>query len=185
MSPAILAARDRVAQPWKNGGGVTREIAVEPPGAGFDSFGWRISTAVVASDGPFSMFVGVDRVLTVLDGRLGLVVGEAGQRVVLTPSTEPLAFPGDVPVLGDTEGGPVVDLNVMVRRGAWIAGVERRTLSGPAEVRSEAEVCLVWADGPFEGVEAEDVVRLDRGDAVVLRPLAGPTEIIVIELRRA
>ena len=48
MTHTLLAAKDRIAQPWKNGGGVTREIAVEPPGAGFDSFGWRVSTAVVA-----------------------------------------------------------------------------------------------------------------------------------------
>lgn len=181
----LLAARDRIAQPWKNGGGITREIAVEPPGAGFDNFGWRISTAVVASDGPFSMFPGIDRVLTVLEGRLGLLVGDKPERIVLTAASDPLAFAGDVPVQGDIEGGAVVDLNVMVRRGQWTAKVERRRVEAAAQVRSTAEVCLVWACGPFEGVEPDDMVRLDAGEAVALQPSAGPTEIIVIELRRA
>ncbi len=79
----------------------------------------------------------------------------------------------------------MVDLNVMVRRGQWTAKVERRRVEAAAQVRSTAEVCLVWACGPFEGVEPDDMVRLDAGEAVALRPSAGPTEIIVIELRRA
>jgi environmental stress-induced protein Ves len=29
----ILRARERFAVPWKNGGGVTREVAVHPPGS--------------------------------------------------------------------------------------------------------------------------------------------------------
>jgi environmental stress-induced protein Ves len=41
----VLRARDVPATPWKNGGGVTREIAVHPQGAGFDDFVWRLSMA--------------------------------------------------------------------------------------------------------------------------------------------
>ena len=56
------------ATPWKNGGGVTREIVCQPPGAGMDAFDWRVSIAHIASDGPFSAFAGVDRIITLLEG---------------------------------------------------------------------------------------------------------------------
>jgi environmental stress-induced protein Ves len=56
------------ATPWKNGGGVTREIACHPPQAGMQNFDWRISIAHIASDGDFSVFAGVDRVITLLEG---------------------------------------------------------------------------------------------------------------------
>lgn len=42
--------------PWKNGGGITTEIAIAPPGATLDAFDWRISTARVEAAGPFSRF---------------------------------------------------------------------------------------------------------------------------------
>ena len=31
--------------PWKNGGGVTTELATDPPGAALDAFNWRLSLA--------------------------------------------------------------------------------------------------------------------------------------------
>jgi environmental stress-induced protein Ves len=56
-------------QAWKNGGGVTREIAVFPDGAGSDDFIWRISVADVTAGGPFSVFPGIDRYIAVIDGK--------------------------------------------------------------------------------------------------------------------
>jgi len=64
----ILKASDRKPQPWKNGGGTTREVCAFPPGATLDGFDWRLSMATVAKDGPFSAFPGIDRVLIVLAG---------------------------------------------------------------------------------------------------------------------
>jgi hypothetical protein len=43
-----------------SGAGETREIISFPPDA--LQFGWRASIATIASDGPFSLFAGVDRV---------------------------------------------------------------------------------------------------------------------------
>ena len=47
----VFPAAARQSRPWKNGGGETAEIVVWPPGAGFDGFDWRVSTARVAQDG--------------------------------------------------------------------------------------------------------------------------------------
>ena len=64
MDVRILRAADRVPAAWKNGGGVTREVASWPEQAGLDGFDWRISLAEVAAGGPFSVFPGVDIVRT-------------------------------------------------------------------------------------------------------------------------
>lgn len=78
MTVRILRAAGRAAAPWKNGGGVTREIAAGPEGAGMDTFAWRVSLADVGADGPFSVFPEVTRVLTVVDGAgMELTAGES------------------------------------------------------------------------------------------------------------
>lgn len=64
----LLRARDYRRMPWKNGGGETVEIAVFPTNAGVDAFDWRISIATVATNGPFSIFPGIDRTLSILSG---------------------------------------------------------------------------------------------------------------------
>jgi environmental stress-induced protein Ves len=124
MSFVVLPAARRQALPWRNGGGITREIAAAPPGAGFDAFHWRISTAEIHDPGPFSRFDGVDRVLTVLTGRLQLKL-EGQNTIVLDDATEPHSFPGEAPVHGAPLGGPVTDLNVMVRRDGFTGTVRR------------------------------------------------------------
>ena len=103
--PQIHRAADRIAMTWKNGGGVTREVAAYPPGAGLDDFDWRVSMATVEAGGPFSVFPGVDRVLAVLEGRLALAIdGARADRA--WPGLPPLAFPGDVSGRGRSDRRP-------------------------------------------------------------------------------
>src|SRR5260370_34332900 len=93
----ILRARDRPASPWKNGGGVTRQIGLFPEDASLADFDWRVSLATVAAAGPFSTFPGVDRLMLVLDGRLTLDMAGASP-VTLDGASPTFAFPGDAPV---------------------------------------------------------------------------------------
>lgn len=126
-----LPAADRVAVPWKNGGGVTREVCVFPAGAGMDDFLWRISMAEVAEAGPFSVFEGIDRHLTLLRGRLQLTFDD--REVVLGPG-DSLVFDGAARCHGTPLDGPVSDLNVMTRRGqvtAMVRQVEGHTVAMP------------------------------------------------------
>lgn len=110
---------------WKNGGGVTREIACVPAGAGLDDFEWRVSIARIAQAGPFSAFAGIDRVITLLAGpgvRLRSGDGRIDHR--LDRPLAPFAFPGECPIDAQLLGGPCDDLNVMVRRGRHRAAVQ-------------------------------------------------------------
>ncbi len=88
---AVLKAQTHRRMPWKNGGGVTVEIAIHPAGASVDDFDWRVSMATVASDGPFSIFSGIDRTLSVLEGD-GIVLDVEGQETTLTRQSAPLSF---------------------------------------------------------------------------------------------
>jgi environmental stress-induced protein Ves len=123
------------ATPWKNGGGVTREIVCQPPGAGMDAFDWRVSIAHIASDGPFSRFAQVDRVITLLEGagvRLHSHDGTVDHR--LDRPWEPFAFSGEAPVQADLIAGDCHDFNVMTRRGRCRARVVVYREAGPLPV---------------------------------------------------
>ena len=111
-------------QPWKNGAGLTREIAVAPRGADHAAFDWRISLAEVGSDAPFSAFPGIDRCITLLRGagmRLASVDGSVDHR--LDQPLMPFRFSGDLALSATLLGGACSDFNVMTRRGAWRAEV--------------------------------------------------------------
>ncbi|MEJ8812291.1 HutD family protein [Variovorax ureilyticus] len=103
--------------PWKNGGGVTREIVCSPPGAGMDRFDWRVSIATIDRPGPFSAFDGVDRVIMLLDGP-GVQLHSGDGRIDhrLDVPHVPFAFDGAVPLDCELLGDTSADFNVMSRR---------------------------------------------------------------------
>jgi hypothetical protein len=161
----FLPAAQRAAKPWKNGGGVTREVAAFPPGSGLDRFDWRVSIADVAEDGPFSIFPGIERTLTILSGD-GIALDIAGRETRLRPGEDPFSFPADQPADCRLLGGPVVDLNVMSRRGAIAHKVVPITRPQTLPV---AEGVLVWIRGTgrigaFEMGEFDAIEAQSPGD---------------------
>ena len=112
----LLQPSDYVRMPWKDGGGVTAEIALHPPGASWETFDWRISTAAIAVDARFSSFPGVDRALVLLGGG-GVRLHGDGHVVELRAPFEPYAFSGDDRIGCALLDGPVRDFNLMTRRG--------------------------------------------------------------------
>jgi uncharacterized protein len=163
----VLRAADRIAMPWKNGGGVTREVAAFPPGADMDSFEWRISLAEIAADGPFSTFPDVDRVLTVIDGA-GLLLTVDDRMLALDAASPPLAFSGESQVSARLTDGPVSDLNVMVRRDKWRARTRRLTVTGASDVAAKAQVTLILALDPLRILRPGGQIELSPLDAVLL-----------------
>lgn len=115
----IIRPGNFTTQPWKNGGGVTHEIARSDDESGLI---WRLSLAEVASDGPFSAFPGLERILTVIDGA-GLILDTAGGPIAAHP-LGPVRFSGDLPIDARLIGGPVRDLNLIFDPGR-IAGTVR------------------------------------------------------------
>jgi uncharacterized protein len=131
----IIRSADYVARPWKNGGGVTRDIFVSPPGASLDNFDWRLSLAQVDRDGPFSRFDNVDRTLVLLSGAMSL--HEQDRSTELMPNS-PFSFAGERTISATLPGGTTVDFNVMTRRGRALHTVQRCTFNKRVTIKAAA-----------------------------------------------
>ena len=167
----VIRSAEYRLMPWKNGRGETTEIAASPEGAGLDGFDWRVSMAHVARNGPFSSFEGVDRTLSILDGG-GLRLEIAGRAAIeLTASSSPLSFPADLPATAALADGPVVNLNVMTRRGAVEHAVDRLAVAGRREVRVEAATALLFCrSGSVEVAIGDEQAALEADDSVLVEP---------------
>ncbi|MBC7739386.1 MAG: HutD family protein [Candidatus Saccharibacteria bacterium] len=113
-----LKASDFKVMPWANGRGQTVEMWREERDG---TLLWRLSRAVVAEDGAFSLFPGLDRSLTVIDGPGFDLVG--AERLTAR-YLQPVAFAGDVDIRAEGVVAPCEDFNVMVRRGTVAANVQ-------------------------------------------------------------
>ncbi|PTM92904.1 MULTISPECIES: HutD family protein [unclassified Streptomyces] len=190
MTVRVLRADERPAVPWKNGGGLTREVASAPSQAGISDFAWRVSLADVAEAGPFSRFEDVDRVITLVDGP-GMVLTVDGTSHTVAERYVPFAFPGDATTDCRLLGGPLVDFNVMVRRGRATAKVEivrdRVALSAAADTTVLVVVlegsAVFEASGPvldrFDGALITDArdEPLDVTGVAALVTLVGSAEV--------
>jgi uncharacterized protein len=107
-----LRSSNYIRQPWKNGRGVTTELwRLEQDG----QLLVRLSRAAVVEDGPFSVFPGIERNLTVLSGPGFRLTGD-GLDLRCAPLV-PVAFPGDVEVAASETGDQQSDdFNVMTAR---------------------------------------------------------------------
>jgi hypothetical protein len=182
----VLRSADHKRMPWKNGKGETVEIAVSPLGATVDNFDWRISMATVAEDGPFSVFDGIDRTLSVLSGE-GLTLAVAGHTpTALRRETPPYGFPADRETRATLVSGPITDLNVMTRRGGFVHIVERM-VTPELTLQPSAHMRIVLTLSGLTVVEEN--IRLQPWDALLLGPgedarLSGssPATIYVIQI---
>lgn len=161
--------------PWKNGGGETTEIATSPEGASLDSFDWRVSMARVASDGPFSLFPGVNRVLTVLEGAGIVLRPKARAPVTLALDTPPYSFPADLPIEAQLVDGPILDLNVMTRRGRARSFVSKFEISEPIDIAAAGNALLLLVRGGTTRLRVgAQTADLADGDSCVLSRAEGP-----------
>ena len=165
--------------PWKNGLGVTIEIAASPEGADLAAIDWRVSMARVETTGPFSLFPGIDRTLCVLEGE-ALTLEIAGRGVVrLDRDSEPYAFPADIATVGTPTAGGILDLNVMTRRGRWRHRV--RNVAGPAGL--DGDVNLLVNRGP--AMKLGDFDLPSGGAAILTAGRVAPSRpVYAIELFR-
>jgi hypothetical protein len=157
----------------------------------------RVSVAQIERDGPFSAFHGIDRWFAVVNGA-GVRLQFGSQTHRLTQRSEPLAFDGAAPPGCELLDGMTLDINLMVRRNAghanmqrarpeavWRAGDEWRALytNGQARLQIEgrfvadlAAAALVWH--PYAGGAAWSFHPYRSGNVglVVVIPAQGQTD---------
>ncbi|AGT08183.1 HutD/Ves family protein [Paracoccus aminophilus] len=168
----LLRAEDHRRMPWKNGKGITIEIAIHPEGASTDDFDWRLSTASVATDGPFSVFPGIDRSLSVLEGDGILLAVEGLGETELRQDTAPFSFPADAPTSARLIGSEITDLNAMSRRGRVTHRLTRHEIAGEISLPVSGETCLIFCGtGRVEvagtALGKLDCLRLERPEAAL------------------
>lgn len=179
--------KDLPVAPWRNGGGVTREVAaLYDAGAGPD-FLWRLSIATVNADGPFSTFAGIDRTIAVLAGR-GIALQLPDRTVAVSKDGAPFSFAGEAPVHATVLEGETTDLNAMTRRGWFTHAMRRLAWNGTVSITGAAdETVIVFGgrtvvEGPGDELEAgrfDALAGIGPQERVTVRPEPGaPTYLI-------
>jgi environmental stress-induced protein Ves len=122
----IIRFADLKPQPWRNGGGVTRELASHRGGASAGAtssddgaWDWRVSIADVTSTGEYSAFPGMERVLTVVEGELLLLAVDGTEHPL--EKYRPFRFHGGAASSSALPTGDVRNLNVIAREGTFKA----------------------------------------------------------------
>jgi uncharacterized protein len=169
----IIRFADLKAEPWRNGGGVTRQIASRPApaspvqdGAGDGGWDWRVSIADVTKAGEFSPFPGMERVLTVIEGELLLLSVDGAEH--LMEKYRPFRFPGGAATLSKLPTGDVRNLNVITRAGAFKGFTSIIELSKKrAQPVFEGQLGVLLQGQATVGVGDGDPTDLGRYDAVV------------------
>lgn len=164
----VVRLADTKPQPWRNGGGSTRELLTWPTAG---DWALRVSVATIARDGDFSAWPGVDRWFAVVEGagvRLTLPEGE----IALSPRSAPLRFGGELMPHCRLRAGPTLDLNLMLRRSAG-SGELRRARPGstapagtPWRALYTADALTLELDGAWMPVGAGTLLWLQSAEPV-------------------
>lgn len=157
-----LPADARIARAWRNGGGVTHDVALFPEDAGDEDFLWRASIATIAAAGPFSPWPGVDRTLLLLDGKLTLAIGDE-ERDLETGDPAQI-FAGEDAVTAAPHGSTCTVLNLMARRGRTQVRLDRWTAVRPT---AADRLFLLTEQAMTVGLNGQSI-DLAAGDALLL-----------------
>ncbi|MFB8370928.1 HutD family protein [Pseudarthrobacter sp. NPDC055928] len=179
-------------EPWRNGGGVTRELASHPQAASAQdgAWDWRVSIAELTKAGDFSPFPGMERVLTVVEGELLLLTVDGAEHPL--EKYRPFRFSGEAAAHGALPTGDVRNLNVITRTDSFkgftsiielskkrahpvFEGQLAVLLQGSATVSpGAAGEADGGAEGPAEAAPAPEPEALNRYDAVVGSDIRSP-----------
>ena len=159
--------------PWKNGGGVTIDIAVTMlPGfesGSWEGIIWRFSRTAIVTPGPFSDLSGFDRELALISGQ-GLVLRTPVGEIDVRQPFKPVRFAGETSIVSRLEAGPVEVVNLIGDRSR--VSIDLSCLSDGATNTSPAGVHIIYAaatsceltidDKPYE-IAAGHAMRIDAG----------------------
>ncbi|UWQ79402.1 HutD family protein [Leisingera sp. S132] len=130
--------------PWKNGGGVTRELASQDEGG---RMVWRLSLADITRNGPFSAFPGLARIHCIVEGAGHTLANETVQMEAWP--LDPLCFDGGAALDCQLRDGPCKAFNVIY---------------DPARVKADPDIL---AGGPVPEAEGLRVLFVVSGSLEV------------------
>jgi environmental stress-induced protein Ves len=158
--------------PWRNGGGVTIDIA-------FEGDVWRFSRTPITTEGPFSDYAGYDR-LQVLVAGSGLVLETPGGEIDLRQPLQPVRFAGETAIRSRLEAGPVEVVNLLGDRArvrldlaVTTAGEMRRLGPGLHFAYCPAGHAMVCLQGQDYELAADHALRIEQAEGEVASVVAG------------
>ncbi|MCZ9883080.1 HutD/Ves family protein [Arthrobacter sp. B2a2-09] len=177
----IIRFAELKPEPWRNGGGVTRELASHPKAASAQdgAWDWRVSIADVGSAGDFSTFPGMERVITVIDGELLLLTVDGEEHPL--EKYRPFRFSGEAASASALPTGDIRDLNVIARAGefkGYTSIIELSKKRAHPVFEGQLAVLLEGKASASPGADpAETAEPADSSDGEAAAPTAEPVEL--------
>jgi len=153
--------------PWKNGGGITVDIADEGDV-------WRFGRTPITAPGPFSDYSGFDRLQVLVAGR-GLVLETPSGEIDMRQPFKPVRFAGETPITSRLEAGPVEVVNLIGARAS--VRIDLQVLGAGATVAASAGTHLAYAaegpatlavDGKPQVLAADHALRIEARQSTML-----------------
>ena len=158
--------------PWKNGGGVTTEL-YRIPSTQSDSFLFRLSMASVQSDGLFSIFPGIDRILLLLEGKGFHLKGPIVNHSMVNQI--PFSFKGEEEINCTLIEGSCLDFNVMTDRSFAKSTLSLESSISHKRFTAESDLKFIYDK------DNKKLYKLELGDALDFNS-ESPTSLLVIDV---
>ena len=158
--------------PWKNGGGVTVDIAEQ------DDV-WRFGRTPITTPGPFSDYAGFDRLQVLVAGR-GLVLDTPDGEIDVRTPFKPVRFTGETRIVSRLESGPVEVVNLIGARAKVRIALE--VLQADSALTVEAGTHLAYAahgaaaldiDGTPHRLAADHALRIEVTGQTIITGIGG------------
>ena len=175
MSIEVITPAQWQTQRWQNGGGITHQLCRQDDENGLL---WRLSIAEVASDGPFSRFDNIDRIIMLLTGAGFSLHGVGDNPQVLETPLMPFTFAGETPIHCTLLNGALRDFNLMTRRGALQAQLQVLTIGSAIQTLLLSTQTLVYiASGSVNAVLGAKRLTLEAQHTLSLCNEAGTVQL--------
>lgn len=190
MSTELITPEHWQTQRWQNGGGITHQLCRQDDEQGLL---WRLSIAEVASDGPFSRFDNIDRIILLLDGKGFCLHGVGAKPQVLDTPLKPFTFAGETAIHCSLLNGAVRDFNLMTHRDTVQAELQVLTIGSAVQsLPLSPQTLLYVASGSIDAVlgarrltlEAQHTLNLNNESGNVQLSSSDSAQVIYICLRR-
>ncbi|WP_376985198.1 HutD family protein [Bosea sp. R86505] len=163
------------SKPWKNGGGVTVDIAdATAPGAdpsGWEGMVWRLGRTAIVQPGPFSDLTGYERLQAVIVGSGLVLEGSAGAIDLRLPFV-PVRYDGGLPLVSRLENGPVEVVNLIVDRA--LCSADLKVMEPGEAVALTGGISILYAPGEAVTARCDDAeVTVPGGHALQIVAEAG------------
>ena len=109
----VYTSADYKLMPWKNGGGTTLELFCLRNQQ--DEILFRLSSASVKNNGPFSLFPHIDRILFLVSGK-GFKLQFSDFDLTMSSPLSPITFAGEENIHCELLEGECTDFNIMTDR---------------------------------------------------------------------